>query len=86
MSARAKAEMRRRVLTPVQIIEMIIANPPNNVRAFAREIGVSRAVITRTVRRLEQEGIIGPRRYCNRFDWEEALDEVIETRKAQEKK
>jgi predicted transcriptional regulator len=67
----------KRSLTHAQIIEMIIANPPSNITKFAREIGCSRRAIANVVRRLEAEGVIGPRRRDRNFLWEQALEEVL---------
>jgi DNA-binding MarR family transcriptional regulator len=69
-------------LSHVEIIEMILANPPTNVRKFAREVGCSGRSVARVIARLESEGLITPRRRSNGLLWEDALDEVISKRKA----
>ena len=57
--------------------EMIIADPPSNIRKFAREVGCPWRVISRVIKRLESEGVIAPRRRSGQFLWELALEEIL---------
>lgn len=66
-----------RPLTHIQIIEMIIANPPSNITVFARKVGCPRRVMHRIVRELEAAGMIPPRQHSRSFLWEQALEDVL---------
>jgi DNA-binding transcriptional regulator YhcF (GntR family) len=72
--------MKRRPLSHLEIIEMIIADPPSNVRKFAKQVGCSAGSIFKVVARLEREGLITPRRRSDGFLWDEALEEIVSRR------
>jgi DNA-binding transcriptional regulator YhcF (GntR family) len=70
----------KRALSHRDIIEMIITDPPSNIRKFAKQVGCSAGSIARVVARLERDGLISPRRRSDGFLWDAALEEVISRR------